>query len=110
VGGAPDPDEDPAGRADHERASEQPQVVDQPAHPQVVDRRAAPEHDRATELEVQEDAVEVVPDPRDEVLTRVAVGPQHAGHAVGDGGDDDEHDRCERETAKERHYDKASQT
>jgi hypothetical protein len=110
VGGAPDPGEDPAGGADHERAGEQPQVVDQPAHPQVVDRRAAPEHDRATEVEVQEDAVEVAPDARDEPLARVPVRPQHARRAVGDGGDHDQDDRGEGETAKERHYDKASQT
>jgi hypothetical protein len=52
---------------------------------------------------VQEDPLEVGGQAGQQRLTRVAVGPQDAGDAVGDGADREQDDRGERKAAEERH-------
>jgi hypothetical protein len=59
---------------------------------------------------VQEDPLEVGGQAGQQRLTRVAVGPQDAGDAVGDGADREQDDRGERKAAEEGHYVSAIQT
>ncbi len=90
--GAPGSAEHPEPDPDDHPAREQEQVGPDAVEPHPLQRRAAEEHARLAEVEVQQRAADVRPQPAERRLARVELRPQQADDPVGEERGDDE--RC----------------